>query len=269
MNTKLLTDRALAVIEQYSNFHIGSGTTLSGICSVPYFNNRRAGLRAGLRALKGKGSPHDIYEEAEITALKEKIVPSSFTGAALKEFMVDHRLGIDCSGLVYYVLNAESIGRSKGQIDRHLSFPYCKKGIIGKIVCRIRPTENTNVQTFASDKNSSVVTLADIQPGDFISMIKHPDASEEDRARDHIILIHQIEYQNFIPTAIHYTHSIAWPTDGVYGHGIRQGVINITDPKKALLEQRWVEAGKTGEENFTFTRAKKSITEIRRLNWFV
>jgi hypothetical protein len=90
--------------------------------------------------------------------------------------------------------------------------------------------------------------------------------------RNHILVIYQIEYQNFIPTTLHYAHAIAWPTDGEFGHGLHKGIIEIINPEKDLFEQRWIELGKdslvNGDENYTFSRARKSKTEIRRLNWF-
>lgn len=262
MNTKTLSEKSLTVINQYANFHIANA-----MCNIPYYNNRRSGVRAGLRAINGKGSPYDIFEEVEIVTMREKVSVASFTNESLKKFLVDHNIGIDCSGLVYYILNTESVSRNRGPMDKHLLFPF-SKGLIGKIRCKLRPTENTDARTLANDRNSHVIAMNEIQPGDFISMLKRPDAPEEERARDHVILIHQIEYQNFVPIALHYTHTVAWPTDGQYGHGVRQGVIEILDPQKSLLEQRWIEAEKTGDENYTLGRAKKSVTEIRRLNWF-
>lgn len=67
---------------------------------------------------------------------------------------------------------------------------------------------------------------------------------------------------------IHYVHSIALPSDGEYGHGVREGTIEITDINKPITEQKWTEAGKTGMENYTCARAQKALTEIRRLRWF-
>jgi hypothetical protein len=79
--------------------------------------------------------------------------------------------------------------------------------------------------------------------------------------RDHMLVIHQIEYQNFVPTEIHYSHVMAYPEDGIYGTGVKQGVIQILKPEAGLLEQKW-------SENIIFARAQKSKTEIRRLKWF-
>jgi hypothetical protein len=120
------------------------------------------------------------------------------------------------------------------------------------------------VRTFAHEKNSRAVALADVVPGDTITMLG---------ATDHILVITQVEYQNFIPTVLHYAHSIAWPSDGEYGHGVRTGTITIADIAKPLAEQIWEEAGKNGTGknnpgNYTLKGATTSVTELRRLNWF-
>ena len=275
MNTKRISNNAIEIIDQYMNFHIavmvgatGNISAVTSACSIPYFNNRRTATRAGLRAVTGKGSPRDIFDEVEIAAAREHVDVRTMTADALKAFLVDHNIGIDCSGLVYYVLNAESIARGKGHLARHLAFPLCR-GLIGKIRSWMRPVENTGVQTFVHEKNSVPIELTKIEPGDIITMTSGSTAGE----RDHILVVHQVEYQNSIPTTIHYTHAIAWPSDGEYGHGVRQGVIDILNPQKPLTEQRWTEAGKTGgagvptTENYTFARAAKSTTSVRRLRW--
>jgi hypothetical protein len=53
---------------------------------------------------------------------------------------------------------------------------------------------------------------------------------------------------------------MAWPSDGQYGHGVRQGKITIVNAEKTILDQDW-------SETYTFARAQKSLTEIRRLRW--
>ena len=258
MNTKLISQSALDIIDQYKNFRIENA-----VCSIPYFNNKRTGNRASFRVEGGKGSPKDIYEEIEQRAFKEKIDLKLFDSETLKKFLVDNSIGIDCSGYAYYILNDESLSLGKNALDRYMSFPYAK-GLFGKIKCMFRPIENAGVQTFAHEKNSKVIPIKDVQVGDMITMVGGPDNGE----RDHILIIYQVEYQNFIPMTIHYTHAVAWPTDGEYGHGIHEGKIDILDLNKSLIEQRWTENDKIGEENYTFTRAQKSVTELRRLRWF-
>ncbi len=258
MNTKLISQKSLDTIDQFKNFRIENA-----MCSVPYFNNRHIGQRLAFRVSIGKGSPKDIYEEVEQIAFKEKIDLKSFDSDTLKKFLVDNGVGIDCSGFAYYVLNEESISRGTGSLDRNLSFPLCH-GLFGKIKCKMRPIENAGVQTFAHDANSKVVEIKDVQVGDIITMVGGPDNGE----RDHILVVYQIEYQNFSPITIHYVQAMAWPTDGEYGHGIHEGKIDLVNLNKKIVEQRWVENEKTGEENYTLTRAQKSVTEVRRFKWF-
>ena len=278
MNTKTITDKALSVIDQYLHFSIAHAVT-----SIPYYNNRHSGARASLRALHGKGSPHDIFEESEIIFAKNKIDATTLTGEELKHALVEHNIGIDCSGFAYYVLNAESQARGKGSLDMHLHFVY-SKGIIGRIRSAIRPAENTDVLTLAHDKNSKAISMLEAQPGDIITMVDMgvdmsksasadtgtgtgtSTAEVTKKISNHILVIHQIIYQNFIPIALHYSHSIAWPTDGEFGHGVRQGVIEITDPKQPLTKQRWIENGTTeSTDNFTLARALSTRTEVRRM----
>ncbi len=257
MNTKVLSSRALSVIDQYLHFRLGSA-----ICSIPYFNNKTVKARASLRPLIGKGSPEEIYEEVETILLKNHIKSDSLADESLKKLLADADLGIDCSAFAYYVLNAENEEVGKGALDKHLSFVNCT-GVVGKLRCALRPIENCDVSTLAHEKNSRIVEAKDAQPGDMIIMTGGPAGFE----RDHILVVHQVECQNFIATRIHYSHAAAYPADGIYGTGVKQGEIEMLDPAKPLLEQRWTENSTEGSGNFIFTRAQKSKTEIRRLNW--
>ena len=256
MNTKTLTQRALNVIDQYLHFKIGNA-----VCSIPYFNNKTTRTRGGLRVAIGKGSPKEIFEEVQDIVIKNHISINALTNDSLKRLLADNNIGIDCSAFVYYVLNAESEERKKGHLDKHLSFTNCH-GILGRIRCSLRPIENCNVATFANDKNSRSIPIKEIEPGDIITM------KSEENNRDHILVIHQIEYQNFIPATIHYSHAIAYPEDSPYGSGIYQGEIQIISPDKYITEQRWIEDNSEGNSNRLFIRAQKSKTEVRRLKWF-
>lgn len=246
MNTKLLSDKALSIIDQYANFRFGTTS-----CSIPYFNNRHFGTRMKFRVHTGKGSPKDIFDEIRDISVKEKINLHSTDSTGLKKFLVDHDIGIDCSGLAYYILNAECEARGLGTLDRHLSFPLCK-GILGKAICKMRPVENAGVTTFAHEKNSREIQIKEAQPGDIITMIGDD--------RNHIMIIHQIEYQNFLPIVLHYTHSMAWPEDGEYGHGIKRGEIEVMDINGKIPEQKW-------SEQYTQEKAVNYSTTLRRLHF--
>lgn len=240
MDTKTIPQSALEVIKGYKN--------------VPYFNNKSVGRRAGIGVEIGKGSPKEIMEELETIGRQEKIDIKSLSDIDQKRFMVEHNIGIECSGFVYHVLSAFG----KGELKNNLKFPYTK-GILGLFRSYFRAIHNTNVKTFAHEQNSKVISIEKIQVGDIIAMLGE---------RDHILLIEKIDFQNSIPKNIYYIHAMTWPSDGEYGHGIHEGKIEIIDLQKPIVDQNWIELGKTGEENYTYARAKKSMTELRRLNWF-
>jgi hypothetical protein len=215
-----------------------------------------------LRAFGGKGSPKDIFEETEALLHKNHVDVNSISDEALKKFLTDQNIGIDCSAFAYYVLNAQSEELGRGALDKHISFVNCH-GLIGKMRCSLRPVENCDVSTLAHDKNSRIISIKEAVPGDMITMLSTVDGSD----RDHILVIHQVEYQNFITYKLHYSHAVAYPTDGLYGSGVRQGVIEIIDTNKSITEQVWTENGTVGENNLVFVRAKKSKVEVRRLKW--
>jgi hypothetical protein len=262
MNTKTLPSRSLSVIEQYLHFKVGSA-----VCSVPYFNNKTSRSRAALRVSIGKGSPKELFEEVETLLKKSHLDATILADESLKKILVDANLGIDCSGFAYYILNALSEESGTGSLDKHISFVH-STGFLARIRSSLRPIENCDVSTFAHDKNSSVIPLKEIQPGDIITMMNGTTDSE----RDHILVIHQVDYQNFVPTKIFYTHAAAYPEDGVYGTGIKQGSIEIINIEKPITEARWVENEKISPtpsdqeiENRIFIRAQKSKTEVRRV----
>ena len=241
MNTKVISQSALDMIEQYKN--------------VPYFNNKTQVQRASLRVKVGKGSPKEIFDEIKELAILNRVDTKVFNDENLRRFMVINNIGIDCSGFAFHVLNEESINRGKGSLSRKMH--------LNGFLSRFNPEKNTDVKTFADDRNSHIVPIKEIQVGDIVTMIAE---------RNHILVVYQIEYQNFIPITLHYVHAMAWPTDGEFDHGLHKGIIEIIDIEKNILDQRWIELEKDslvhGDENYTFSRAKKSSTEIRRLNWF-
>ena len=258
MNTKTLSTRALSVIDQYLHFQLGSG-----VCSVPYFNNKTLRRRGTLRVLGGKGSPKDIYDEVYTLLVKDHVSLDTLSDEALKKILTDNNIGIDCSGFAYYILNAESEELKKGSLGKHLHFMYAH-GVIGFIASRLSPEKNTDVATFADNKNSRVILTSDINPGDMITMT----AVGQDKVRNHILIIHQVEYQNFVPIVIHYSHSVAYPEDGVYGSGIHQGTITILDQHKPITEQQWSEGGTSSQTLPILLRARQATTEVRRLRWW-
>ncbi|HAZ28944.1 MAG TPA: hypothetical protein DCY48_04185 [Candidatus Magasanikbacteria bacterium] len=253
MQTKTLSEYAMRVIHEYCHLPFSA---VSVPC--PYFNNRRIKMRGALRVLIGKGTPQEIVDEAHIIALKEHLPIDEYNADTLRQFLTDHQLGVDCSGLVYHVLNAEHRGRLK----KMLSFPHAKNPI-RTLLTHLRPAENTGVKTFSHDANSRVVAIKDANPGDMIVFLE----TGKFATPDHMLVIHTVEYENTVPVMLHYTHALPWSTDGKNNTHVRQGIIHIINPENPLSEQEWREEEKTGEENETFQlgRSAKRL-EMRKLN---
>ncbi len=257
MDSKTLSPQAMGVIDQYLHFKLGSG-----VCSVPYFNNKTTRSRSALNALVGKGSPKEIYEEAETHIFKSHIKTDDITNEGLKKLLADRNIGIDCSALAYYILDAESQAQGKGALKKNLNFIQAK-GIKGFIASRTHPARLADVATFVDDQNSRPVELHEAIAGDIITMMDSSEAGE----RNHILIIHRIDYTGAVPSKLYYSHAVAYPEDGLYGSGVRQGEIEISKAGEPITLQKWTEAGKEGPDNRIFTRVQKSKTELRRLKW--
>ena len=61
--------------------------------------------------------------------MREKVDISKMDEDQLKKFAVEHNIGIDCSGLVYYILDAELKAKGKKPIRKYLHSvpqrPHC------------------------------------------------------------------------------------------------------------------------------------------------
>jgi hypothetical protein len=220
-----LSQSALTVIKAYKSLQFGDNQ----VCT-PYFNNKRQKVRGALRVLVGKGTPEEIVEEAKLMAVRAHVDLDMLNAVELNTFLIDHYLGVDCSGFVYHVLNAEVHARTGKKLKSFLKFP--NRSIIRKLLAILRTVENTNVKILAHDKNSSNVKLVDVKPGDIITMI----GSKKVGNPDHVLLI-----ESAIENKITYVHSYKFSTDGKYSHGIKHGSITLTDDSKKIEEQSWDE----------------------------
>lgn len=255
---KTISNEAQAVISAYTNISIGN-------ISIPclYYNNKRQGVRAGLRVSIGKGSPKDIEDEIAILAQKDKVYLATMDEDMARMFLQKHNIGVDCSALAYYVLDAEVRARANTSLKSMLKYPFVTNPI-RKLLIKLRPVENTNVKTLAHDCNSTEIAVGEVQPGDIITILE----GGRDHTWYHVMVIHEVSYTNDgTPQTIHYTHSYQWPSDGQYGHGVRTGCIDIVDTALPLLQQSWREQGKQGDANETWLRASQANkVQLRRLN---
>src|SRR5581483_12155255 len=248
-----LEGKARAMIDLYLALPIGTKP------SCPYFNNRRRNTRSQLRVLKGKGSPQEIVEEAEIEAKYSRVNTAALSTDKLKEFLISLDLGVDCSGFAYHVLNSLSQERTGKSIQSFVRSN--RQGFMGSFIARLRPAENMGVSTFADDKNSTVIRASEARPGDIVTLL----GAGKDGTYNHMMVITGTEKQDG-DIRISYAHSYAWPSDGTVGHGVREGDILVHEDD--LLGGTWKEKGEVGSSNYTYESAKtaKSLA-LRRLNF--
>ncbi len=245
-----LSEQAAQVISAYESLSIGGKHI-----RCPYFNNKKSGARAALKVLVGKGSPKEIEEEAKMIALAMRTQLDTYTEEQLRKFLVEHNLGVECSGFAYHVLDAEL--QSKGSsLKDVLSFPG--KSFIRRLLASWRTIENTNVQVFADDANSTVVPYSSAKAGDMIIML----GTGTTHTLDHILVVTEVT-----DGVLHYVHALNWKQDGLYNHGIRHGYITMQKPAGGLLDQTWTESGESDAKNETLWRAQTATRlEVRRIN---
>lgn len=269
----MLSPKAEKLIEMYFNL------PFNGVPGVrcPYYNNSRRGQRGQLRALIGKGTPREIVEEAKIISVQyhhglfDKDGHCCIHGGHadsqkaedIRKFLIDHDLGVDCSGFAAQVLLEHF--REKSGVDIGRRFHFWPAGNFFRwFIAKLRPVENMSVRVFAKNENTEKIfdgreafDCAKIQPGDIVVMLE----TGPNKKRNHIILI-----TDSAEGALKYASARAWSSEGKYGHGVERGIIRITKPGGNLLEQTWEEAGKTNEQNETYLEARNaSVLEIRRV----
>lgn len=249
-----ICDEARRVIDAYLALPLFSQP------SCPYFNNRRRKNKGGLRVLKGKGTPRELVEEALLFSKTKHTDLASLSKEGIKAFMVQHDLGVDCSGFTYHVLDAlchAKLHKSLKQVMKST-----REGMFSSLITYIRPAENTGVHSFRDDKNSYEVPIGNILPGDMIIMM----GTGKDKTYNHILVVTTVERTDR-NLHISYAHSYQWPSDGLYDHGVREGLI-ITQGSN-ILDGEWTEKNITGKDNFTYQSALDAReVSIRRLKVF-
>lgn len=269
----MLSPKAEKLINDYFNLPFEG---LSGI-RCPYFINIRRRARGQLRGLIGKGTPEEIVEEAKILSTQYQHNIFDKDGFCcihathsdeeknqdIRKFLIDNDLGIDCSGFVSQALVAHYNETKNINIAKNFHF-WPVKNFWRWLIARLRPVENMSVRVIAKNENTDKIVdghetfdWSRLQPADIIIMTD----TGPSKKRNHILIIEDNE-----GSIIKYAHSRAWSSDGKYGHGVSRGEIKITTQGGNLLEQTWVEHGKTNSENETFWEARDAKTfEVRRV----
>lgn len=254
-----LSPKANKILEDYFSL------PFAGITGVrcPYFNNARLKQRAQLRVLAGKGTPKEIVEEAKIISIQYQCGIFDKAGRCclhsqcgeektptdtVRKFLVDHNLGIECSGFVTQILR-EHFKELKGVDIVRQFYIVSPRHFLRWLISLLRPVENIGVRRYADDRNTEKINWQDAQAGDVIIMLE----TDAQKKRHHILLV-----TDRTDTVIYYAHARAWGSEGKYGHGVAKGEIRIVSPSGNLLDQNWVELEKENISNETYTEAKRA-----------
>ncbi len=240
-----LSKKGMSVIRQYLHLPLDTKTAVP----CPYFKNTH--ISNGIRVLVGKGSPRDIADEITELAHKERVDIRSISKDKIRDFLIEKKIGIDCSGLVAQILFAiDSSSINKIHINR-------KKGSVFKnwITNRFRKIENISVMTLTSFDNSDIVDdMHKIIPGDLIRT----------RNGKHVLLVTRVKRNEGLVEEIEYVHSTSYYAPE---HGVRVARINIKHPQRQLHEQEWTETDTNTGENYTLNGYLENTADsgIRRL----
>lgn len=265
----MLSNSAQKILNDYFNLPFEN---ITGV-RCPYLNNAHKKQRAQLRVLVGKGTPHEIVEEAKIISMQyhaglfdkaghcclhNEHTGEKVTADEIRKFLVDNNLGVECSGFVTQVLRAhfkETIG-----IDIARKFYITSpRYFLRYLISLLRPVENIGVRRYCDDRNTKEILWHDVQAGDVITVLE----TGIKNIYNHILLI-----TDKTGDTIKYAHARAWSREGKYGHGVAQGEIKITNPTGKLLDQTWTELSYINEKNETWQEAKRAkILQVRRINF--
>jgi len=183
----------------------------------PYWMNN---LEKGIYGpIGGKGRPEEVVNAVKEAAKEEKIDLNRMPAEEIVLFMKAKRIGVDCSGFVFWML--DELDKEKGGNGIANDIP----GAEGKV---IKARANTRMLT--DDKVSlPVEKVKEIKVGDMIRM----------RRGRHVAIVLSVERNpSGIIKSIEYAHS---SNAGTKVSGVHKAAIKIVDSNKGLREQKWLE----------------------------
>lgn len=184
--------------------------------SCPYWRND---LKRGIFGPGGgKGRPEEIVEITEQEAKKENLDLGKMNEEEIISFMEKSRIGIDCSGFVFWMMDV--LDKEKGGNGITDDIPGCQ----GKFLCR------ANVKMLTSEEVTLPIEKAkDIKVGDIIRL----------HGGKHVTMVIQVTRVR----EIEYAHSSGLTEVS----GVHSGRIIINDPDFGLEKQSWQEKTDKGE----------------------
>lgn len=197
--------------ESYSRLFVGKKEIRS-----PYWLNKLS--RGVLGPFGGKGRAEDLTKATQEAAIREGFDLSKMSAQEILSFMRKKRIGVDCSGFVFWML--DSFDKEKGGNGIIDDIP----GISGKF-----PASRANVETLTRKEISiPVEKVKNIKLGDMIRL----------RAGRHIAIITAItRNKEGKIVEIEYAHSSLFSRE----KGVHKNIIKIFDEEKDIGFQDWLE----------------------------
>jgi len=198
------------IIDSYLKMIIGGKSI---VC--PYYTNLKK-QRAGLRVFLGKAPAQEIINEAHFISLKKEIDLNKLSEQELYKFLNEHNLGIDCSGLAVYVLQAVYQENKKINILKKIKIISFFKNPWRWFIALLRPIENISVRILANEKNSFLIDdLQKVKPGDMLIRTN----------LRHVYLITKIKKEDNQIKEITYVHAPRPKEKNYFGPGVFQNTI--------------------------------------------
>lgn len=210
------TSKALQdLFYQYTHLPIGGKEI-----SCPYWMNKLKKLIWG--PLGGKGMPEQIRRITVEEAQKAGIDLSQMNETEILSFMKGHRIGIDCSGFVFWMLDA--LDKEKGGNGISDDIPH----LPGTLAER-----QTSVAALTGENLAiPIEKVKDIAVGDMIRLHRGK----------HVAVVMQITKEDGKIKEIKYAHS----SERTVIQGVHSAKIKVVDWEKGIWEQEWEETLPSG-----------------------
>ncbi|HJQ09050.1 MAG TPA: hypothetical protein VJ836_06230 [Candidatus Saccharimonadales bacterium] len=211
-----------ALVSHYKKLVIGGKEVIT-----PYYMNEKG--RRGRRVSVGKGMPQALERETVRLAKKHNFDLDAATSEEIREFMVKHRLGVDCSALVTWAMRTMVRKRTGRSLWKYIWLPGSRARSFA--VRHLRPVENISARVLTHEKNARKINdLREVAPGDVVRSLNGK----------HVLLVSEVGFDEAgNPLYLKYVNSTEY---GGIKYGIREGVIFIKDPASHILQQEWLDS---------------------------
>lgn len=205
---------------------------------IPYWQNKFPKGKSRIQGpFGGKGTPVEIKRITLKKAKQANLDLKSLSSSQIRLFMKQKRIGLDCSGFAFQILN------------------FLKPNFFTKLKKApgrsLNPIRRFNAQSLTSRENTQrVKRVKDIKVGDLIPV------SSNDQNIDHVMVVVEIGKK-----AIIYAHS----SSQTKITGPHLGRIIVTDPTLGLEKQHWLEKTKQGLRLLEFACQPLKSLGVRRV----